>query len=130
MPFKTTLFSILMSVAFVANAEEIKLTQQDLLGAWTINFESINADGKDPKALNSKWTFRNDGTMEGTSSDTNTHARISEIRAVVTYSVEDGKLHKQASPGRSKIETCTAIEKNGNKMTLECNHIYFFMTKN
>ncbi len=128
MLLKSTLISILMAVTLVANAE-VKLTEQDLLGTWTINFESINRDGKDPKALSSKWTFKNDGTMEGVSTDTNTHARISEIRANVKYSVEEGKLVKQASPGRSKFETCTALEKNGNNMTLECNHIYFFMTK-
>jgi hypothetical protein len=124
--------SLLMGLALLASASasaEVKLTQQDILGEWKIDYESINADGTDPKELNSVWTFRNDGTMEGVSLDTNKHARIAEFRALVKYTIEDGKLNKQTSPGRSKFDLCVALEKNGPKMTLECNHIYFFMTK-
>lgn len=128
MLLRTTLIFLFMTFAFTANAE-VKLTEKDILGAWKIDTESINSDGSNAKELNSTWTFRPDGTMEGLSNDTNAHARVSEIRATVKYSVEDGKIVKQASPGRSKYETCVAIEKNDKKMTLECNHIYFFMTK-
>lgn len=128
MQFKISSLVLLMAVAFSANAE-VSLTEKDLLGTWKINKEAINKEGTDAKTLNSVWTFRNDGTMEGVSNDTNAHARVSEIRATVKYSIEEGKLVKQASPGRSKFETCTAIERNGNDMVLECNHIFFFMTK-
>jgi hypothetical protein len=38
-------------------------------------------------------------------------------------------LVKQAAPGRSKMETCTAVEKVNDKMVLKCQAIYFFMTK-
>jgi hypothetical protein len=124
--------TLLIGFAMTASASafaEIKLTQADILGAWQINAESINADGSNSKNLSSVWTFRNDGIMEGFSTDTNSHARVSELRATLEYSLEDGKIVKQVSPGRSKKETCTAIERNGNNMTLECNRLYFFMTK-
>ena len=127
--FLRTILMALTMTASVSALAEVKLTQADILGTWTIDGESINADGTDSKEMSSVWTFRNDGTMEGVSTDTNKHARISEFRAIIKYSIEDGKLNKQNSPGRSKFDLCTAIEKNGPKMTLECNHIYFFMTK-
>ncbi|MCX7088987.1 MAG: lipocalin family protein [Methylococcales bacterium] len=128
MLLRTLLIALTMTVSVSALAD-VKLTEADILGEWKIDAESINADGSDAKELSSIWTFRNDGTMEGVSVDTNKHARISEFRAVIKYSIEDGKLNKQNSPGRSKFDLCTATEKNGPKMTLECNHIYFFMTK-
>jgi hypothetical protein len=128
MLLKTTLIGLMMTVSVSALAE-IKLTEADILGTWRVGSESITADGKNSKELSSVWTFRNDGTMEAFSTDTNKHARISEFRAIVKYNLENGKMNKQFSPGRSKYDVCTAIEKNGSKMTLECNHIYFFMTK-
>jgi hypothetical protein len=67
--------------------------------------------------------------MEGFSSDTNAHARISEMRSSLNYSIENGKLNKQVAPGRSKMETCVAVKKEPPKLVLECNQIYFFMTK-
>jgi hypothetical protein len=51
------------------------------------------------------------------------------LRATLNYSIEEGKLLKQAAPGRSKMETCVAIEKENNKMVLKCQTLYFFMTK-
>ena len=60
---------------------------------------------------------------------TEAHARVESLRAILNYSLEDGKLLKQAAPGRSKIETCVAIEKENNRMVLKCQAIYFFMTK-
>ncbi|SJM89817.1 conserved exported hypothetical protein [Crenothrix polyspora] len=126
MLLRTTL--ILLFVTFAANAE-VKLTETDILGTWQIDSESNNSDGSHAKKLSSTWTFRNDGTMEGMSTDSDINARSSEIRAIVQYSVEDGKIIKQTVPGRSKFETCTAVEKNAQKMTLECNNVYFFMTK-
>ena len=126
--FKALPIFLLSAFALTAHAE-VKLTQQDVLGAWNIESESINADNSGAKELNAVWTFRQDGTMEGYSSDTNAHARVSEFRATLNYSIVDGKIQKQVSPGRSKMQDCTAVEKNGNKMFLNCNGIYFTMTK-
>ncbi|OAI19878.1 hypothetical protein A1507_05880 [Methylomonas koyamae] len=129
MPFLKHLGLLLFSASFAAGAAEIPLTQADLLGTWQIEKESVNADGSGARGLNTTWTFRNDGTMEGISQENDSHARIEQLKAVLNYSVEDGKLKKQAAPGRSKMETCAATAKDGNKMVLKCQSIYFFMTK-
>lgn len=129
MLLRTALIGLMMSLTVPAMAE-VKLTMADVVGKWTIDAEALTEDGKKGfKELNSVWTFRDDGSMEAYSSDSNKHARVAEFRATVKFTIEDGKLNKQASPGRSKFDLCVAVEKNGNKMTLECNHIYFFMTK-
>ncbi|MEQ1527879.1 MAG: hypothetical protein ABL925_01080, partial [Methylococcales bacterium] len=74
MLIKTSLVLLFMTFAGTANAE-IALTQEEMLGAWQIDSEAITLDGRGAKALKSVWTFRNDGTIEGFSSDTNAHAR-------------------------------------------------------
>jgi len=119
---------LFMAFAFSAQAE-IPLTQSDILGSWSVDKESINLDGSSYKKLETTWIFKNDGTMVGISVDSQAHARVGKFRAVLKYRMEDGKLIKQASPGRSKEETCIAIEKEGPKMILKCRNIYFFMTK-
>lgn len=128
MSLKTVFASSLMVLSFAAQAE-VQLNKADLVGAWQIDKESVNANGSDARGLNTVWTFREDGTMEGVSQESDAHARINQLRAVLNYSVENGKLVKQAAPGRSKMETCNAIENEGNKMVLKCSATYFFMTK-
>ncbi len=112
-----------------ASVADVALTQADLLGTWQIDKESLQSDGSKSRNLNSTWTFKNDGTMEGISQDSDAHARTENLRATLNYSIEDGKLNKQAAPGRSKMESCVAVEKEGNKMLLHCQSLYFFMTK-
>ncbi len=120
--------ALFMSLAFSANAE-VPLTEADLLGSWSVDKESIDPEGKTSKSLNTVWTFNKDGTMVGESTDSQRHARIEKFRAVLKYRLEDGKIIKQVSPGRSKEETCHAEEREGSKMLLKCRNIYFFMTK-
>lgn len=108
---------------------EVQLTQADILGVWQIDKESRNSDGSKARGLSTTWEFKKDGTLEGNSHDADASARVEKMRAVVSYSIEDGKLVKQAAPGRSKMETCTAVEKENDKMVLKCQSIYFFMTK-
>jgi len=129
MQFKTLFAAALLAFSFPAFSDEIQLSQADLLGTWQIDKESVNRDGSAARGLNTQWTFRNDGTMEGVSQESDAHARVDSLRAVLNYSVEDGKLVKQAAPGRSKMETCVAVEKEGNNMVLQCRSVYFFMTK-
>ncbi|MGD7035918.1 hypothetical protein [Methylotuvimicrobium buryatense] len=114
--------------SFSVNAD-VQLTQADLIGSWQIDKESVDREGTKSRSLNTIWTFREDGTMEGKSQESDAHARIDQLRAVLNYSVEDGKLVKQAAPGRSRMETCAAIEKENDKMILKCPSNYFFMTK-
>lgn len=128
MGLRKIVMAAFMVLAFSAQAE-IPLTQQDILGSWSVDKESINRDGSAYKELATTWEFKNDGTMIGISIDSQKHARVGKFRAVLKYRIEDGKLIKQASPGRSKEETCIAIERDGPKMVLKCRNIYFFMTK-
>lgn len=129
MQFKIFSVVALLAFSFPAFSEEVRLSQSDLLGTWQIDKESVNSDGSNARGLNTQWTFREDGTMEGVSQESDAHARIDSLRAVLNYSVEDGKLIKQAAPGRSKMDTCVAVEKEGDKMVLKCRSVYFFMTK-
>ena len=123
-------FSILALIlcSFSAIAD-VQLTQADLIGTWQIDKESVDREGTKSRSLNTTWTFREDGTLEGQSQESDVHARVDQLRAVLNYSVEDGKLLKQAAPGRSRMETCTAVEKENNTMILKCQSAYFFMTK-
>lgn len=129
MSLRKLLAPLLCLLPFASSAAEIPLTQADLLGTWQIEKESVNADGSGGRSMNTTWTFKNDGTMEGISQENDAHARVDQLKAVLNYTVEDGKLKKQAAPGRSKMETCAAAAKDGNKMVLKCQSIYFFMTK-
>jgi len=122
----TAIALILFSCGAMA---DVPLTKAELLGTWQINKESVNSDGSNARGLNTTWTFKEDGTLEGISEENDANARINQLRAVLNYSVDNGKLVKQAAAGRSKMETCAAIEKEGAKMTLKCPSIYFFMTK-
>lgn len=108
---------------------DVQLTKADILGTWQIDKESVNSDGSNARGMNTTWTFKEDGTMEGISEDTDVKARVNQLRAVLNYSLDNGKLVKQAAPGRSKMETCVAIEKDAAKMTLKCPSSYFFMSK-
>ncbi|MDD1622472.1 MAG: hypothetical protein LUQ11_13435 [Methylococcaceae bacterium] len=117
-----------MLLSFSA-AAEVKLTQADVLGTWQIDKESANKDGSNARSSNTTWTIKQDGTIEGLTHESDSHARIDNLKAVLNYSIQDGKLVKQAAPGRSKMEACEAIEKNGNQMILKCQTVYFFMTK-
>lgn len=118
----------LMLLSFSA-AAEVKLTQAELIGTWQINKESTNSDGSNARTSNSTWNIKQDGTIEGSTQESDAHARLESLRAVLNYSIQDGKLVKQAAPGRSKMETCEAIEKTGNQMVLKCQTVYYFMTK-
>ena len=116
MPSKLLIMSLMLfSFASVA---DVALTQADLLGTWQIDKESLQSDGSKSRNLNSTWTFKNDGTMEGISQDSDAHARTENLRATLNYSIEDGKLNKQAAPGRSKMESCRSEERRVGKECL------------
>jgi len=125
----TIFFAPFLLLASFASLADVPLKQADLLGTWQIDKESLQNDGSKSRSLNSTWTFKNDGTIEGVSQESDAHARVDMLRATLNYSIEEGKLLKQVAPGRSKMETCVAIEKENNKMVLKCQTLYFFMTK-
>jgi hypothetical protein len=119
---------VLLLLSFSA-AAEVQLTKAELLGTWQIDKESNSSDGSKARSSNTTWTFKEDGTIEGLTHESDAHARVENLRAVLNYSIENGKVVKQAAPGRSKMETCEAVEKEGNNMVLKCQTVYFFMTK-
>jgi hypothetical protein len=125
----TNLFTAVLLLVSASAFADVPLNQSDILGTWQIDKESLQSDGSKSRSLNSTWTFKSDGTIEGISQESDAHARVESLRAILNYSLEDGKLLKQAAPGRSKVETCIAIEKENNRMVLKCQAIYFFMTK-
>lgn len=128
MQFKKLSALALLLLSFSATAA-VQLTKADVLGVWQIDKESSSSDGSKGRVSNTTWNFKEDGTIEGLTHESDAHARIENLRAVLNYSIENGKLVKQAAPGRSKMETCEAIEKEGNSMVLKCSTVYFFMTK-
>lgn len=129
MQIKLITAAALLGIAFTANAD-VALSKADLLGVWQVEKESMNSNGSNAKTMDTEWNFRDDGTMEGISSESgDKHARINQVRAVLNYSVDNGNLIKQAAPGRSKMETCTAVEKSGQKMVLKCQAVYIFLNK-
>lgn len=128
MKLPIVIVSALLSVSFNALAD-VPLTQADLLGVWKIEKEAADANGGKSRPSNALWDFRADGTMEGIAEDNDKNARINQMRAVLNYNVENGKLNKQIAPGRPKMETCTAVEKAGTHMLLKCQVVYFFMEK-
>ncbi len=128
MQIKKLPFIALTLLSFSALAD-VQLSQADLLGTWQIDKESTERDGSKARSSNTTWTFKENGVLEGITQESDTHARLNSTRAELNYSIENGKLVKQAAPGRSKMETCVAAEKEGNKMVLKCQSIYYFMTK-
>ncbi|WP_150045988.1 MULTISPECIES: hypothetical protein [Methylomonas] len=122
----TTLLSLCAALtAFSANAD-IKLENSSkILGTWRVDAEAAALD-KEKKALNVTWEFRKDGTLMTSAEDT--RGRTKEMDIAVNYSVEDGVIKKQTSPGREKYEDCHVVEMEGKKMVLKCKYLYFFMT--
>jgi hypothetical protein len=73
-----------------------------------------------------EWEFKEDGILMTTASDV--AGRISELKIPLKYSIENGEIKKQSSPGREKYESCKVIEKDGPNMILKCTY-FFFLTK-
>lgn len=88
--------------------------------------ESLKLDGE-KKFIKSSWDFKNDGTLTAISTDS--LGRTKEMTVVVKYSIEDGVIKKQLSPGREKYETCSAVQKEGNDMVLKCTNLFLYLTK-
>lgn len=128
MKLRILIASALLSASFNALAD-VPLTQADLLGVWQIEKEAADAEGGKGRPSNALWDFRADGTMEGTAEDHDKNARINQMRAVLNYNIENGKLNKQIASGRAKMESCTAVKKEGSHMVLKCQFVYFFMNK-
>lgn len=106
---------------------DVKLEDNSkILGKWRVTAEAPALD-KDKKALNVTWDFKPDGTLMTTGEDT--VGRTKEMDIAIKYSVADGVIKKQASPGREKYEDCAVVELDAKDMIIKCKYLYFFMTR-
>jgi len=118
-------------ISFSVNAETA-LTKENILGSWTVNFEANNPKGSGVNmgaAIDSTWTFKSDGGLTSTSVDHDPNTRMKNFTATLKFRIEDGKLIKQVAPGRSKEESCSAIEMDGANLLLKCKFLYYSLTK-
>lgn len=109
-----------------AHADVELKDNSELLGKWSLTAESIKLDGE-KKLVTSSWEFKNDGTLVSVATDS--LGRTKEMTVMVKYSVEDGLIKKQVSPGREKYESCSVVQKTGSDMILRCTNLFLFLTK-
>ncbi len=110
----------------MAHADVALKDSSEILGHWSVTAESLKLDGE-KKLIKSAWDFKNDGTLTAISTDS--LGRTKEMTVVVKYSVEDGVIKKQLSPGREKYESCSVVQREGSDMTLKCTNLFLFLTK-
>ncbi|MFM8341950.1 MAG: hypothetical protein ACKN9F_06995 [Methylomonas sp.] len=123
----TTLLSLFVVLA--AGVAQADVTLQDnskILGKWKVTAESMGLD-KEKKALNVTWDFQNNGTLMTIGEDT--LGRTAQMDIPIKYSVENGVIKKQITPGREKYEDCSVLELEGSNMILKCKGLFFFMTR-
>ncbi|MGZ4992828.1 MAG: hypothetical protein ACXV79_01565 [Methylobacter sp.] len=108
-----------------ANADVQLKDNSEILGKWNLHDEAVSLTSP-KKAVTQEWEFKEDGTLISSASDV--AGRISALKIVLKYSVENGEIKKQSAPGREKYESCKVIEKQGSDMILKCTY-FFFLTK-
>ena len=112
--------------ALSAHADIVLKDNTEILGKWKVTAEAAKLDGERKKVI-VDWDFQPDGTLMTVATDSG--GRTMEMHIPIKYSVEDGVIKKQVSPGREKYEDCKVIEKEGSDMVLKCTFLYFFLTK-
>jgi hypothetical protein len=112
--------------ALSANADVILKDESEILGKWKLTAESAKLDGERKKVI-VQWEFKEGGVLETIATDAG--GRTNEMHIPIKYSVENGIIKKQVSPGREKFEDCKVVEKQGDEMILKCPFLYFFLTK-
>jgi len=123
----TTLLSLFSAFMVLSAHAEVKLEDNSkLLGKWQVTAEALALD-REKKALQVTWEFQKEGTLVTTGEDA--RSGIGEMTVPIKYSVSEGVIKKQVTPGREKYEDCAVVEMEGNNMILKCKFLYFFMTK-
>ncbi len=115
-----------LAVPFTASAEIQLKDNSEILGKWEVYAEAAALD-KTKSPLNTEWTFQKDGTLNTKSTDT--RGRTGTFEIPLKYSIVDGAIKKQSTPGREKYETCKVVEKQGSEMILKCKYLYYFLRK-
>lgn len=108
-----------------ANADVQLKDNSEILGKWNLHDEAVSLTSP-KKAVTQEWEFKEDGTLISSASDV--AGRISALKIVLKYSIENGEIKKQSAPGREKYESCKVVEKEGSNMILKCTYV-FFLTK-
>jgi hypothetical protein len=109
-----------------ANADFVLKDSSEILGKWNLYAEAAKLEGE-KKAVTIEWDFQENGVLQTKATDT--RGRTKEMNIAVKYSVADGVIKKQSSPGREKYESCKVVEKSGPNMTLKCAYLFYFLTK-
>ncbi len=112
--------------ALSAHADVVLKDNSEILGKWALTAESIKIDGE-KKLVNSSWEFKSDGTLVSIATDS--LGRTKEMTVAVKYTVEDGLIKKQVSPGREKYESCSVVQKEGSDLIVRCTNLFLFLTK-
>lgn len=115
-----------MLFAFSAQADVALKSESDILGKWNLYAEATKVDGE-KKNVTVEWDFQPNGVLQTTSTDS--VGRTKEMKIAIKYSVENGAIKKQTTPGREKYESCKVVEKDANQMTLKCAYLFFFLKK-
>jgi hypothetical protein len=113
-------------IALTAQADVPLKGESEILGKWKVNAEAAKLDGEKKKVI-VEWEFKAGGVLETIATDAG--GRTNEMHIPIKYSIENGIIKKQVSPGRDKYEDCKVVEKNGSEMILKCQFLYFFLTK-
>ncbi len=127
---KTTKVLSLVAIlaAFHANAEPVTLEDNSkILGKWHVDAAAA-ALHKEKRAQDSVWEFKSNGTLVSAGKDV-VSGRTGMMSINLKYSIEDGKIKKQTSPGREKYETCGVVELTDKGMILKCTYLYYFLSK-
>ena len=125
---KQKIYSLLAVFLFSASAYgEVNLKDSsEIIGDWKLYAEAAKLDGE-KKEVNIEWNFKKDGVLQTKATDT--RGRTQAFQVALKYSVEDGAIKKQSSPGREKYEMCRVIEKSDSDMILKCKYLFFFLSK-
>ena len=120
--------AILVAVffAFTVKAEVVLKDNSEILGNWNLYAEAAKLNGE-KKEVNVQWNFKKDGVLHTKAIDS--FGRTKAFEVSLKYSVEDGVIKKQSTPGREKYESCRVIEKSDSDMILKCTYLFFFLSR-
>lgn len=128
---KITTMIVSLAALFITsavNAEPVNLEDNSkILGKWHVDAAAA-ALHKEKRAQDSVWDFKNDGTILTSGKDV-VSGRTGMMSIKLKYSIEDGKIKRQTSPGREKYESCAVTELTDKEMVLKCTYLYYFMSK-
>jgi len=123
---QTLLAGTVLLGASVAQAD-VKLEDNSLIkGKWNLYAEAIARD-KEQVELSGTWDFQDNGVLNTITSDR--YGRTKNLEIDLQYRVENGVLKKQKTVGRSKMESCKAVELDEHKMILKCTFVHLFFKR-